>query len=40
MCFFLQASVKNFQICHASNPDLVIMQLGKIDNDVFNMDFR
>jgi len=35
-----QASVKNFQICHSSKPDFIIMQLGKIDQDVFNMDFR
>jgi len=35
-----QASVKNFQICHSSKPDFVIMQLGKIDLNEFNMDFR
>ena len=36
----LQASVKNFQLCHSHNPDLVIMQLGKVEQDVFIMDFR
>jgi len=35
-----QASVKNFQLCHHSNPDHIIMQLGKIDKDIFNLDFR
>jgi len=35
-----QASVKNFQLCHSHNPDLVIMQLGKVEQDVFIMDFR
>ena len=36
----MQASVKNFQLCHHSSPDLVLMQLGRIDNNIFNMDFR
>jgi len=35
-----QASVKNFQLCHSHNPDIVIMQLGKVEQDVFIMDFR
>ena len=35
-----QASVKNFQLCHHSTPDLVLMQLGRIDTNIFNMDFR
>ena len=35
-----QASVKNFQICHHSNTEFVIMQLGRIDTNIFNMDFR
>ena len=37
---FFQASVKNFQLCHHSSPDLVLMQLGRIDTNIFNMDFR
>ena len=37
---FVQASVKNFQLCHHSSPDLVLMQLGRIDTNIFNMDFR
>ena len=36
----LQASVKNFQLCHSHNPEVVIMQLGKVDQDTFIMDFR
>lgn len=35
-----QASVKNFQICHHSNPDFIIMQLGRVDNNIFHMDYR
>jgi len=35
-----QASVKNFQLCHSHNPEIVIMQLGKVEQDVFIMDFR
>ena len=38
--YIMQASVKNFQLCHHSSPDLVLMQLGRIDNNIFNMDFR
>ena len=32
--------MKNFQLCHHSSPDLVLMQLGRIDTNIFNMDFR
>ena len=32
--------MKNFQLCHHSSPDLVLLQLGRIDTNVFNMDFR
>ncbi|XP_059056874.1 protein king tubby isoform X2 [Achroia grisella] len=35
-----QASVKNFQIVHESEPDYVVMQFGRISEDVFTMDFR
>lgn len=35
-----QASVKNFQIVHDSEPDYVVMQFGRISEDVFTMDFR
>jgi len=35
-----QASVKNFQLCHHSSPEYIIMQLGRIETNVFNMDFR
>ncbi|CAH2234363.1 jg5241 [Pararge aegeria aegeria] len=35
-----QASVKNFQIVHDSEPDYVVMQFGRISEDVFTMDYR
>lgn len=35
-----QASVRNFQLCHHSDPELVIMQLGRVDTNIFHMDFR
>lgn len=35
-----QASVKNFQIVHDSDIDYVVMQFGRIAEDVFTMDFR
>ncbi|KAI6184340.1 Protein king tubby [Aphelenchoides bicaudatus] len=35
-----QASVKNFQIVHNLNPDYVVMQFGRINSEVFTMDFR
>lgn len=35
-----QASVKNFQLCHHSSPDYILMQLGRIDTNIFIMDFR
>uniref|UniRef100_A0A183J1F1 Tubby-like protein n=1 Tax=Soboliphyme baturini TaxID=241478 RepID=A0A183J1F1_9BILA len=34
-----QASVKNFQIIHENNPDYIIMQFGRISEDVFSMDY-
>nr|CAI5824796.1 unnamed protein product [Callosobruchus analis] len=35
-----QASVKNFQIVHDSDPDYVVMQFGRVAEDVFTMDYR
>ncbi|CAB3359755.1 Hypothetical predicted protein [Cloeon dipterum] len=35
-----QASVKNFQIVHDSDIDYIVMQFGRVAEDVFTMDFR
>ena len=35
-----QASVKNFQIVHETDADYIIMQFGRVAEDVFTMDFR
>lgn len=35
-----QASVKNFQIVHDSDTEYVVMQFGRIAEDVFTMDYR
>ena len=35
-----QASVKNFQVIHDSDPDYIIMQFGRVADDVFTMDYR
>lgn len=35
-----QASVKNFQLTTMEDPDTVYLQFGRVDKDVFNMDFR
>ncbi|KAJ8944024.1 hypothetical protein NQ318_021739 [Aromia moschata] len=35
-----QASVKNFQIVHDSDSDYVVMQFGRVAEDVFTMDYR
>ncbi|KAK9872111.1 hypothetical protein WA026_016155 [Henosepilachna vigintioctopunctata] len=35
-----QASVKNFQIVHDSDAEYVVMQFGRVAEDVFTMDFR
>ncbi|XP_040580920.1 protein king tubby 1 isoform X2 [Lepeophtheirus salmonis] len=35
-----QASVKNFQIVHESDTDYVVMQFGRVAEDVFTMDYR
>lgn len=34
-----QASVKNFQLVHSADEDYVIMQFGRISDDVFTMDY-
>ena len=35
-----QASVKNFQIVHDNDVDYVVMQFGRVADDVFTMDFN
>lgn len=35
-----QASVKNFQLIHDSDPDYIVMQFGRTSEDVFTMDYR
>jgi len=35
-----KASVKNFQLTNSLEPDTVFLQFGRVDKDVFNMDFR
>lgn len=35
-----QASVKNFQIVHENDVDYIIMQFGRVAEDIFTMDFR
>ena len=32
--------MKNFQIVSEADPNLVIMQFGKVGADIFTMDFR
>ncbi|KAH8864168.1 Tubby protein like [Schistosoma japonicum] len=34
-----QASVKNFQIVHKSDEDYILMQFGRIAEDIFTMDY-
>jgi tubby-related protein 1 len=34
-----QASIKNFQIVHSNDEDYIIMQFGRIAEDVFTMDY-
>ncbi|XP_076856547.1 tubby protein homolog [Brachyhypopomus gauderio] len=34
-----QASVKNFQIVHPENDDYMVMQFGRVAEDVFSMDY-
>ncbi|XP_063999506.1 tubby-related protein 3 isoform X2 [Pogoniulus pusillus] len=35
-----QASVKNFQIVHDSDPDYIVMQFGRVAEDVFTLDYN
>ncbi|CAJ0945679.1 unnamed protein product, partial [Mesorhabditis belari] len=35
-----QASVKNFQIVHDADPDYIVMQFGRVNDEQFTMDFR
>ncbi|XP_014663096.1 PREDICTED: tubby-related protein 3-like isoform X3 [Priapulus caudatus] len=35
-----QASVKNFQIVHDNDVDYIVMQFGRVAEDVFTMDFN
>ncbi|NXL86663.1 TULP3 protein, partial [Alectura lathami] len=34
-----QASVKNFQIVHDNDPDYIVMQFGRLAEDVFTLDY-
>ncbi|KAJ8031562.1 Tubby-related protein 3 [Holothuria leucospilota] len=34
-----QASVKNFQVIHDNDPEYIIMQFGRVAEDIFTMDF-
>ncbi|KAH0616345.1 hypothetical protein JD844_027384 [Phrynosoma platyrhinos] len=35
-----QASVKNFQIVHENDPDYIVMQFGRVAEDLFTLDFN
>ncbi|XP_048473344.1 tubby protein homolog [Rhincodon typus] len=35
-----QASVKNFQIIHSNDSDYIIMQFGRVADDIFTMDYN
>lgn len=35
-----EASVKNFQLISANDPETVYLQFGRVDKEVFNLDFR
>uniref|UniRef100_A0A8C9M9F8 Tubby-like protein n=1 Tax=Panthera tigris altaica TaxID=74533 RepID=A0A8C9M9F8_PANTA len=35
-----QASVKNFQIVHENDPDYIVMQFGRVADDVFTLDYN
>ncbi|XP_062838094.1 tubby-related protein 3 isoform X1 [Anolis carolinensis] len=35
-----QASVKNFQIVHENDPDYIVMQFGRVAEDIFTLDFN
>jgi tubby-related protein 1 len=34
------ASVKNFQLTPVNDPENIIVQFGKVDEDRFNLDFK
>lgn len=35
-----QASVKNFQVIHDNDPEYIVMQFGRVAEDVFTMDYN
>ncbi|XP_046844305.1 tubby protein-like [Xenia sp. Carnegie-2017] len=35
-----QASVKNFQIIHENEPEYIVMQFGRVAEDIFTMDYN
>ncbi|XP_028305901.1 tubby-related protein 3 isoform X2 [Gouania willdenowi] len=35
-----QASVKNFQIVHDDEPDYIVMQFGRVAEDIFTLDYN
>lgn len=35
-----EASVKNFQLISSNDPETVYLQFGRVDKEVFNLDFR
>ncbi|XP_057559984.1 tubby-related protein 3 isoform X1 [Hippopotamus amphibius kiboko] len=35
-----QASVKNFQIVHENDPDYIVMQFGRVADDMFTLDYN
>ncbi|XP_063767904.1 tubby-related protein 1-like isoform X2 [Eleginops maclovinus] len=35
-----QASIKNFQIVHSKDPDYIVMQFGRIADDIFTLDYN
>ena len=35
-----QASVKNFQVIHYSDEEYIIMQFGRVSDDIFTLDYR
>ncbi|KAF1391992.1 hypothetical protein PFLUV_G00047870 [Perca fluviatilis] len=35
-----QASIKNFQIVHSKDVDYIVMQFGRIADDIFTLDFK
>ncbi|KAJ7344433.1 hypothetical protein JRQ81_000383 [Phrynocephalus forsythii] len=35
-----QASVKNFQIIHDNDPDYIVMQFGRVAEEIFTMDYN